>query len=42
MTFAKPGQKYLVDWSNETDDPSDRDFRPQTLHEEVLGYDSGV
>ena len=27
MTFAKPGQKYLVDWSDETDDPSDRDFR---------------
>jgi hypothetical protein len=27
MTFAKPGQKYLVDWSDETDDHSDPAFR---------------
>lgn len=27
MTFGNPGQKYFVDWSDETDDPSDPDFR---------------
>jgi hypothetical protein len=27
MTFAKPGQKYLVDWSRKTDDHSDLAFR---------------
>ena len=27
MTFAKPVQEYLVDWSDETDDRSDPDFR---------------